>query len=176
MIINKFIGTLCGEPREFQKVSDETFYVQDIKMCNSIVPVVFSEYLLNTAKGKVEVSGYIRSENVDDKLFTFLKAMDITPASEEQQDSSYVDIKGTIVSIKQLVPLNTGKEVVPFIVSYPNNDGNYTVVHLVAYGKTARQIRALKDQLDTKPTIKCRGYISKRQPGITVSVITAEME
>lgn len=169
MKINKFIGTLCGTREVFCNKEGEQFYTQKIKAKGHEVDIVFSEYLTDFAEGKVTVTGYIRSETYEGKLFTFIYAMDIRKAVEEDKDSMVVELEGEVFVVKDITATGKGVEILPIIVKYTSADGNVSVVHTTAAGQLARKLRG--QNLKPKTPFSGRGFIKPRGAGIEVALL-----
>lgn len=140
------VGVLSAARELFNEKNNEKFYLTEIEFNGVRFPLVASEFLLDGVEGKVELKMYIRSESRNERLFTFLYAMNIDAVDPSTPDLNKVAIGGQVKSSGGLrTTENVGLQVLPFTVTYASYDGNKSVAHCLGRAKTARQLKGLEE-------------------------------
>lgn len=167
-------STLTGsltvrEEDVFRVKSGEKFYNASFTAKGVIVPCVISEYLTKDFSDKVDVFGYLKSETIKGKLYTYFDIIKVSD-SKSNRENSTVKIVGIVSKVNEMkVQIRDAVQIKTFIVKYKCSDDSYTVIHCVAKGKLARRLSSLT----TGELIKLKGKV--KRDGKRVEILITEI-
>lgn len=142
---SKSIGTLVpyNPARVYKEVDGEKFYLVKVLIDGIELPGIISEYLF-TKEAKYEFSFYIRCEETDGKLFTFINILAIDEVDPSTPDLNHVEIYGNISkTFPMKVTLEDSTQMRLVGVRYHSTDKNVNIAHCIGYGSLARRLNTM---------------------------------
>lgn len=140
-----------------------------MKLDTCAFDMVVSQYLLKEAKGKVLLSGYLRSDMLKDTpkghLYTYLMCTDMSPVTEDLKES-VVCIVGKIAKCGRLITQANGNQLMTLVIRSRSDDGHTSILHAIVRDKLARYISSL-DDLTGQP-IQLEGSLQAKHASVEV--------
>lgn len=137
-------GRIKGKPVKFKGEGDSELLQVNFIVGSDKIPVVGSKYLfqdLDTTT--VKIVGYIKSETVNGKLYTYVYALNIQPyTGDTQENIMYVSGRIKDIGTIQVVKKGT-RAVLSFKVLDKDTDGTYSIVHCKAYNTMGYKLKFL---------------------------------
>lgn len=136
-----------SKPKEvFEIIEDEKFYRVDLGFKDDKLPypAVISEYIYK-GEGKHRVVAYVKSQEVNGKLFTYVNIINAVATDEDY--NNLWNVTGMLKRKYDMRVINSsGKEILQFMILYKSYDGHRSVAHCAAKGANARLVNSLKEE------------------------------
>ena len=169
MKLSRIVGVLSDEVKVYKEQEGEKFLQRNICIGRKTVPIVYSEFLGMPAEGKVNISGYLRTELNGETFFHFFFVIDASQAAEDSPIGSHMHIEGVIQRVDQKQFSKRGAEILPVVIRYVTWDDNTNVIHATIANAHARRFGSL-NIVPRETEIEAIGHIKTRRRYIEVAL------
>lgn len=176
MILSTIVGhvNVPKDAEPWYVLENEKFYKVGIRMNETLIPAVCSEYFIPEFKGRLRLQGYITNTYImvdgKRKLFTYFRIMNVSSVEDDTPDGDNINLEVTVTRVGEMVVnRDNGRTYLSLVGRCHINRNRTAVVHMLAIEGIARKLRSIK----IGDKIVATGHLHKR--GEPVQVVLAEV-
>ena len=171
-IVSKLVGEVIDvSPRDFARISGETFKAITVQLLDAKIDVVISEFVAKESyEGKVEITGYLASKVQKGTVpLFFIFANEIVEVPEDTAITNKVQFRYKVTKVSKFKVNSRGVDLLPMVAADYTAHQTTSVIYLCVRGLNARKLK------DKKPGYYVAGEGYLKQYRDIYEIITTEV-
>lgn len=144
--VSKLIGCIIdGKPKLNRTVDNEDFYTIDVSFRDTVIPVLYSQYLTDTEEfekdTKIEVTGCLMSDINEGLPVFYVYANSIESADIDAETTNKVTFSCQVTKVKDFSADSRCVDILPLVTSDVSPLDTTSILYLCARGSLARKLK-----------------------------------